>query len=258
VTVNATSPQGAAVSYTVSATDPDNPSSQLSLNCSPVSGSQFAIGNTTVNCSASDPAGNSTSGSFTVVVQPVLTASGTSVSATEGSAFSGVVATGTAYGPVALSASINWGDGNTSAGTVTLNSDGSYSVKGSHTYSEEGSFAINVTVSGSGVPNATASSSASVADAALTANTPRAVVKGTTLTLATTFTDADPSGTLSDYTASIAWGDRTTSAATIGSSSTSFSATGTHKYAKHGTYTIMVTIKDAGGSSVTKTLTITV
>jgi len=56
------------VSYTVTATDPDNSPSQLTINCSPASGSTFPIGTTTVNCTASDPSGNSSSGSFQVVV----------------------------------------------------------------------------------------------------------------------------------------------------------------------------------------------
>jgi hypothetical protein len=69
ITVNATSPSGASVTYTVTATDPDNPASQLTITCSPASGSTFAIGTTTVNCTASDPSGNSSSGSFQVVVK---------------------------------------------------------------------------------------------------------------------------------------------------------------------------------------------
>jgi hypothetical protein len=69
IMVNATSPQGASVSYTVTASDPDNPSSDLTISCSPASGSTFAIGTTTVNCTATDPSGNSSSGSFQVVVK---------------------------------------------------------------------------------------------------------------------------------------------------------------------------------------------
>src|SRR6266496_4084879 len=66
ITVNATSPSGAAVSYSVSATDNVG---VTSLYCGPVSGSQFAIGTTLVNCTASDAAHNSTPGSFTVTVR---------------------------------------------------------------------------------------------------------------------------------------------------------------------------------------------
>jgi hypothetical protein len=73
ITVTATSPSGAVATYTVTATDPDNASSQLTISCTPASGSTFAIGTTTVNCTASDPAGNSTSGSFQVVVNGAAT-----------------------------------------------------------------------------------------------------------------------------------------------------------------------------------------
>ncbi len=68
-TVDATSPGGAPVSYTVTATDPDNAASDLKISCSPASGSTFPIGTTTVNCTAKDPAGNTSSGSFQVVVK---------------------------------------------------------------------------------------------------------------------------------------------------------------------------------------------
>lgn len=67
VTADATGPSGASVSYSVTASDPDN-ASGLTVGCSPASGSTFEIGTTTVNCSASDPAGNSIAGSFSVVV----------------------------------------------------------------------------------------------------------------------------------------------------------------------------------------------
>ncbi|GCE19719.1 GH25 family lysozyme [Dictyobacter kobayashii] len=69
ITTDATSPAGAVVTYQVSATDPDNPPAQLSIQCAPPSGSTFPIGTTTVNCTASDPAGNTTAGSFQVVVK---------------------------------------------------------------------------------------------------------------------------------------------------------------------------------------------
>ena len=68
IVVNATSPAGATVSYSVTATDPDNSPSQLTITCGPPSGSTFPIGVTTVNCSASDPAGNAAAASFTVTV----------------------------------------------------------------------------------------------------------------------------------------------------------------------------------------------
>jgi hypothetical protein len=68
LTRSATSSLGAVVTYIATATDPDTPASQLRITCSPPSGSIFPIGTTTVYCQARDPAGNSTTGSFQVIV----------------------------------------------------------------------------------------------------------------------------------------------------------------------------------------------
>jgi serine protease len=66
LTVNATSPQGAAVTFSATATDNVDPSPTVA--CTPTSGSVFPIGTTSVSCTAHDDAGNSTSQSFTVTV----------------------------------------------------------------------------------------------------------------------------------------------------------------------------------------------
>ncbi|HXH40289.1 MAG TPA: HYR domain-containing protein, partial [Thermoanaerobaculia bacterium] len=69
ITAEATSAAGAAVSYTVTATD------NATITCTPASGSTFPLGTTQVNCSATAVTG-STSGSFNVTVRdttpPVL------------------------------------------------------------------------------------------------------------------------------------------------------------------------------------------
>lgn len=76
--VEATGPSGALVIYIATANDAhDGP---VSVICSPASGSAFMLGITSINCSATDAAGNTASGSFTVTVQdrtsPVLTLPG--------------------------------------------------------------------------------------------------------------------------------------------------------------------------------------
>jgi hypothetical protein len=66
ITTGATSAAGATVSYSASASDLVDGS--VTVNCTPPSGSTFAPGTTTVNCSATDAEGNTTNGSFTVTV----------------------------------------------------------------------------------------------------------------------------------------------------------------------------------------------
>lgn len=77
ITAEATGPDGAAVTYAASATD--NVDGAVTPDCSPASGSTFALGTTTVDCTATDAAGNQASGSFSVTVQdttpPAVTAS---------------------------------------------------------------------------------------------------------------------------------------------------------------------------------------
>ena len=66
LTVNADSPDGAQVTFEVTASDDvdENPN----LSCQPASGSMFPVGPTTVSCMAEDQAGNQSEGSFTVTI----------------------------------------------------------------------------------------------------------------------------------------------------------------------------------------------
>lgn len=78
LTAQATSAAGAVVTFSASAADSyDGPQS---VTCSPASGSTFPLGQTTVNCSAADAAGNTGSASFTVdvvdSVAPAITVPG--------------------------------------------------------------------------------------------------------------------------------------------------------------------------------------
>jgi Tol biopolymer transport system component len=67
VAVDATGPSGATVAYTVTASD--NVDSAPSVSCAPASLSVFAIGDTTVACTAKDATGNTATGRFTVHVR---------------------------------------------------------------------------------------------------------------------------------------------------------------------------------------------
>jgi hypothetical protein len=102
---------------------------------------------------------------------------------------------------------------------------------------------------------ADATSTANVADAALTASpaclaTSSQSYNGTTAT----FIDAaSPFGTLSDFSATINWGDGTpvTAGTVTGPDGGPYTVSGSHTYATTGVFTITTTIHDVGGSSAT-------
>jgi len=104
----------------------------------------------------------------------------------------------------------------------------------------------------------TAHSTANVADAPLHSQcaAPATSLKAYAGPTAT-FTDEDPNGTSSDYTATIDWGDSSTSSGTVspGSGSGPYTVSGTHTYSATGTYTITTTIDDEGGSQTVATCT---
>jgi HYR domain-containing protein len=78
ITTEATSSAGADVTYTATATDLVDGARDTS--CSPASGATFAVGSTTVTCTATDASGNAGSGTFLVNVvdttAPTLTVPG--------------------------------------------------------------------------------------------------------------------------------------------------------------------------------------
>lgn len=67
LSAEATSPSGAPVTFTVTATDDSGASPQIS--CDRPSGSTFPLGTTTVTCTATDAASNSSTASFTVTIR---------------------------------------------------------------------------------------------------------------------------------------------------------------------------------------------
>lgn len=184
-----------------------------------------------------------------------ITASGTTISATEGASFTGPVASfsdpDTSATASEYTATIDWGDVTPpSVGTVSGPTGGPFTVTGTHTYAEEGTYTITVTITDVDTPsnNAAPSSTANVADAALAATCAAAPASAQAFSGTTaTFTDADPNGIVTDYTATINWGDASpNSAGTItgGPGSGPYTVSGTHTYSSTGFFTITTTIKD--------------
>jgi uncharacterized protein len=84
ITAEATSPGGAIVNYDATATDARD--TNVAVTCVPFSGSLFALGSTTVNCSATNSRHKTAEGSFTITVvdttAPVVVLGGVSNGAT--------------------------------------------------------------------------------------------------------------------------------------------------------------------------------
>jgi hypothetical protein len=187
------------------------------------------------------------------------------ISATEGQAFNGVVdmfqPMDGLNDPSNYTASISWGDGQVSGGVITADSQsGGFDVSGSHTYTDDGAYAIQITLQDSAGNTSVLSDSAQVADAALSAQrTIMTAQPGTELAdVIGSFTDANPQAQPSDFQASIQWGDGGVSTATIAGNASLFTVNGLHTYVQTGSYSVTVSILDSGGSTTSFTSTIAV
>jgi hypothetical protein len=151
-------------------------------------------------------------------------------------------------------ATINWGDGTAPTTGVISGSNGSFTVSSAsdQTYADEGNFTVTVTVQrtdNNGTATATMSGTVDVADDDDFTNQAGFTINGspneplTNVTVAN-FTDTDTVNTASDFVATIAWGDGTTSAGTVSGGAGTFTVDGSHTYAQAGKDTITVEIAD--------------
>jgi hypothetical protein len=117
---------------------------------------------------------DSTTHVMTIMVAPELVGTANNFSATQGVPRAGSVGTFTSARPGSVaadfSATINWGDGTTTAASSIVLNAGTFTVNGTHAYAASGSFAVTVTV------NDSASSAAvSIADTATVVGPPMPV-----------------------------------------------------------------------------------
>ena len=108
--VEATSASGAVVTFTAP-TATDTIDTTPTVTCSPASGSAFLLGNTTVTCTATDDAGNTSApGAFTVTVQdttpPTVTVNSLATADTT-PPLSGTIADNTATATATISVTVN-------------------------------------------------------------------------------------------------------------------------------------------------------
>jgi hypothetical protein len=138
VVTGATSAGGANVSYTVSATDIAD--SNVSVNCSPPSGSPFPVGTSVVTCTGRDRSGNTGTLTFRVVVTPPgVNASGRYVGTTtqNGTISFSVSGDGSQILNLTISADFTCSDDSTisgggfTIGQLPISPDGTFSSSGS-------------------------------------------------------------------------------------------------------------------------------
>lgn len=238
------------------------------------------------------------------VVASVLKAQGVPVSAFPGQAFEDlpVASFRDAAGPLpadAYTAKIDWGDGSDptsgeiggpywiyAGGPIGIKDPpdpgGFLQVMGSHTYAKAGKYTITVTIDGPGDSSATATTTATVAGILAQGLDVAATTKVDLQPLSVaSFQVPGADASASDFTATIEWGDGTTSAGTISQPGwftvgaptpkvsadggwgdenplSWFTVQGSHAYAQAGKYTIAVTITATSGQTGTTSSTATV
>ncbi len=178
---------------------------------------------------------------------------------------------------------VDWGDGSAlqTLAAANINANGTpngvvFTINAPHTYAEEGQYAITIAVTDAGGSVANIGSTALIADAPLTASATQPTVDTTEAAIfpipqfgtpafsgaVAEFTDANTAAPVSDFTATIDWGDGTApSAGTVvqllGSPPGTFFVDGSHTYADAGVnggtghYPIQVFVADVGGSKLT-------
>lgn len=149
-----------------------------------------------------------------------------------------------------FNASINWGDGSSSSGSLSKlgnnNTELIIEITGSHTYSICGTYTITISVSN---PYTTLifTSTAFIADATLTASGSQpslssAIINGPIAS----FTDSNPYATINDYQTLVSWGDHSSlDMGTItqpGGVGTTFIVNGSHIYNSSGTFTPQISV----------------
>ena len=194
------------------------------------------------------------SGTVAAAEADVFTPQGITFTAHPGQAFSVTVAsftdTNAANTSSDFSATIDWGDGSTpDTGTITF-ANGAILIGGTHTYANPGYDTVTVTLTDDapGTASASAISTAKVVQPAGQLNGQASLASATegaalaSTTSIATFTDTDTTESASAFTASINWGDGTTTTGTVTGGNGAFTVSGGHTYAEEGQDTAVVTI----------------
>lgn len=191
-----------------------------------------------------------------VVTKPKSSATIHDDAVTEGRRFNRNVAVFSDVADQPCRASIDWGDGTTTLGTL-LRDGTSLRVAGEHGYARHGTYPVIVSLLADGAEPRSHRLDIRVRDAGLIGEKTylRQAVGREFTGVVATFQDRNPLGSLADYTASIDWGDGETSAAEIQQANGTYAVSGTHTYRAPGVYSVQVRINDHGErTTITSTI----
>src|SRR5262249_28075585 len=139
----------------------------------------------------------------------------------------------------------DWGDGSDlDTGTVS-GSNGSFTVKGSHTYTANGQYTVTVGIDDD-IP--APAQIGTIVSKAIVGLAPgqfllTSIVEGDSNSPnVAPLSDANSSDTAADFTASVVWGDGATTAGTVSGASGAFTVSGIHAYADEGVEPVAVTL----------------
>ncbi len=269
-------PLNTSKGITLTGSDPNNPPQPLTYTVTQ-SPSHGLLSGTAPNLTYTPDAGYSGPDNFKFVVDngqkfsskaniditvgaAITQISGRTLLATEGKSFTGIVAdfkSSTSSNASQFTASINWSDGSTTAGTVLQDgSPGSYFVQGTHTYGTDGKKITLITVTPSSGAAAHTSGVVTVADAPLT-GIARTISFSHTVTfngVVGSFTDGNAANrNAAIYKGTVTFADGASSVASFvyNNGAARWDVIATLKRPKAGTYNLNVKVTDNGGASTT-------
>jgi Ca2+-binding RTX toxin-like protein len=197
---------------------------------------------------------------FTIAVDDRLELNaGADLAASEGDLVS--LATAAYNGPLSasnLTLTIAWGDGSNEPGVLvpTSGTNGG-TIANTHRYADNGSYTVTLTLT-DGATTVSDTFVATVSNAAPAVGTIAglaAAVRGQSVSYSLPFSDA---GTADTHTASINWGDGTSSTGTVSEAAGVGTVSGAHVYTSTGTYTITITLTDDDGAATSQTKSVSI
>jgi hypothetical protein len=228
ITAEVTSVSGATVTYLASASDVVDGS--VPVSCNPVSGSTFALGSTTVQCSATNSHLDTSTGSFTITVRdttPPALFLPTNIT-TDATSASGATVTYLASASDLAGGSVPVNCTPVSGSTFVIGSTiVQCSATDAHLNTATGSFRVTVRET---MP---------VVIAVTGPSAPQPV--GSSVAVSAAFIDAGVNDT---HTASIDWGDGTSDAGAVSESLGTGAVSASHVYTVAGVYAVTVTVTD--------------